>query len=188
MASEVDVANDALTFIGASRITSLSDEQTEAKVMNQLYQRTVDAVLRSYPWKCARRQAELAQSATPPVYGWDHAYQLPVDPVCLRILDVKDADTQDKWDRYGDFVYTNLNSCKITFIGRIDASAFDSLLRDAVAARLAAEIAYPLVGSTTLQAQMTNIYVGKIDEAREASSIEGSTSTLIANHLETLRK
>lgn len=188
MASEVDVANDALTFIGASRITALSDEQTEAKVMTQLYQRTVDAVLRSYPWKCAKFQTELAKSATAPVYQWDNAFRLPVDPVCLRVLDVKDADTDDKWDRYGEFIYTDLENCKITYIGRIDASAFDPLLRDAVASRLAAECAYTLVGSTTLQAAMTNIYIAKIDEAREASAIEGSSPKFISNFLETARK
>ncbi len=188
MASEVDVANDALTFLGASRITSLADEQTEAKVMTQLYDRTVDAVLRGYPWKCAKFQAELARSATAPVYAWDYSYRLPVDPFCLRVLHVKDADADDKWDRYGDYIYTDLAACKITYIGRIDASVFDSLLRDAVAARLAAEAAYPLVGSTTLQAAMTNIYAAKLEEAKEASAIEGSSTIFVSNYLETARK
>ena len=188
MASSVDVANDALTFLGATRITSLTDDSNEAKVMNQLYQRTVDAVLRSYPWKVARVQAELAQSATAPEYGWDYSYRLPTDPLCLRVVDVKDADTEDKWDRYGDFIYTDLAICKITYIGRIDASKFDSLIRDAVAARLAADSAYPLVGSNTLMQQMYELYILRIGDAYEASAIEGSSTVLQSQRLELLRK
>lgn len=181
MASEVDVCNDALTFIGATRITSLTDDLNEAGVMNQLYQRTVDAVLRSYIWKCAKSQAELAQSATAPTYGYDYAFRLPTDPLCLRVIDVKDGDVTYKWDRFGEFIHTDLSTCKITFIGRIDASAFDPLLRDAVASRLAADAAYPLVGSTSLSQYMYQLHVNKIEEAKMAAVIEGSSSVLVSS-------
>nr|ANO58163.1 putative tail tubular protein [uncultured Gammaproteobacteria bacterium] len=188
MASEVDVCNDALTFIGATRITSLTDDLTEAGVMNQLYQRTVDAVLRAYPWKCAKMQASLAQSATAPTWDWDYAYRLPTDPLCLRVLDVKDADADDKWDRYGDFIYTDLTACSIVYIGRIDASVFDPILRDAIAAKLAADSAYPLVGSSSLVQMMYQTYQQKLEEAKEAGIAEGSSQVLVSNKLENIRK
>jgi len=44
------------------------------------------------------------------------------------------------------------------------------------------------VGSTTLQAAMTNIYVAKLEEAKEASAIEGSSTIFVSNYLETARK
>ena len=188
MASEVDVANDALTFLGASRITSLTQDQTEAKVMNQLYQRSVDAVLRAYPWKCAKAQQSLPRSATAPVYGWDYSYQLPTAPICLRVLDVENADRDDKWDRYGDFLYTDLDTCKITFISRIDAASFDPLLRDAVAARLAADSAYALIGSNGMMQQMYELYMLRGDDAREASQIEGSSPVFVSQKFEQVRK
>jgi len=181
MASEVDVCNDALTFIGATRITSLTDDLNEAGVMNQLYQRTVDMVLRSYIWKCAKFQAELAQSATDPTYGFDNAFRLPTDPLCLRVLDIKDADVTYKWDRFGEFIHTDLATCKISFIGRIDASAFDPMLRDAIAAKLAADAAYPLVGSTTLSQYMYTMFQQKVEQAKVASIIEGSSSVLLSS-------
>ena len=188
MASAVDVANDALTFIGATRIVSLEDDLTEAGVMNQLYQRTVDAVLRSYPWKCAKMQATLAASATAPVWEWDKAYRLPPDPLCLRVISVKDADTDDKWERYGNFIYTDLTACSIDYIGRIDASAFDPVLRDAISAKLASDAAYPLVGSSSLVQMMYQTYIEKINQAMEASVIEGSSPVLVSNRMERIRK
>ena len=61
-------------------------------------------------------------------------------------------------------------------------------MRDAVAARLAADAAYPLVGANTLMQQMYELFIVRIGDADEASAIEGSSTILQSQRLELLRK
>jgi len=64
---------------------------------------------------------------------------------------------------------------KVKYIARVlDANEYDSLLIETIAARLASEIAYPLVNSTSLQAQLFNIYEHKISTAQFVDATEGT--------------
>ena len=53
-----------------------------------------------------------------------------------------------------------------------DPAQFDALLVDALAARLAADIAYSLVGSQQAQAQAWDVYRAKLAEARQIDAQE----------------
>lgn len=176
-ASDVDIANDALTLLGAGRITSFEEEGTQAKVMLQMYQPAVDAVLQSHPWNSALVQAELPQlSSVTPVYGYDYAYQLPVDPVCLRVLEVYDNSKHSlrstSWKKVGTKIYTDRESVMITYVARVNAADIDPLLRAAIAGYLAYSAAYTLVQSNTVQGQMFQIYQQRLQEARTVNRLE----------------
>lgn len=191
-ASDVDIANDALTLLGAGRVTNLSEESTQAKVMLQMYQPSVDAVLQSYPWNSALKQAELPQLAShTPEYGYTYAYQLPVDPVCLRVLEVynpsRHSNRDVEWKKFGDKIYSDLESVKITYIARITSSEFDPLLRQAIGAYLAYTAAYAIVQSNTVQGQMYQIYQQRLAEARAASRLESVGHRTYATQLDDVR-
>lgn len=192
MASAVDVCNDALTLLGDDRIISLTDDTTQARVMNQLYQPTVDAVLRSYPWRCAIAQAQLARlSSTTPLYGFSYAYQLPTDPKALRVLEVYNSSNvsqrDHQWAKFGDKIYSDLETVYITYVAQIVANGFDPLLRQAVAARLAADAAWPLTQNSTLVGNMNQLYAAKLNEARTVDRLEGQGQMLHAHQFESVR-
>ena len=81
-----------------------------------------------------------------------------------------------------------MTACSIDYIGRIDASDFDPVLRDAISAKLASDAASPLVGSSSLVQMMYQTNIEKINQAMEASVIEGSSPVLVSNRMERIRK
>lgn len=105
MASEVDIANQALGTINArATIVSFDERSSEARAVRLYYNDTRDALLRAAPWNCARREAYLtlfkALPGTPenPTAGsptwlpsyppppWLYSYYLPDDCVKMRYV------------------------------------------------------------------------------------------------------
>lgn len=85
--SEADIANFALTRLGAGRIFSLSDTSEQAIVMNLFYEHTRQACL-SYSWQFARRRASLAELTETPAFEYTHQYALPSDFLRLYQVDI----------------------------------------------------------------------------------------------------
>ena len=67
MASNVQIANSALTKLGAARIMSLSDNKKEAREINAIFELRRDHLLRSHNWSFAMERTTLpALDDTPP--------------------------------------------------------------------------------------------------------------------------
>ena len=65
------------------------------------------------------------------------------------------------------------------YVGRItDPNQYDTLLIETIAAALAADIAYPLVGSNTLAQQFRIVYEEKLKEARFVDATEGTPASI----------
>jgi hypothetical protein len=60
---DYDIANLALTRLGATPITSLDDGSRNATVINGIYSMLRDEVLRAHPWKFATRRVTLGEHA-----------------------------------------------------------------------------------------------------------------------------
>lgn len=100
MASSVDIANSALTKLGAKRIMALTDNQKEAREISAIFELRRDALLRSYNWSFAMKRVALSALSDAPAWGYALQYQLPVD--CLRVVQVG-----DQWDAPGIADYIN---------------------------------------------------------------------------------
>src|SRR3990172_2291631 len=149
MASDVEIVNQALTYLGDDLITALTDDSTRARAASVLFGPTRDAVLRSHPWNCAVTRQSLPALAAAPDFGWDYQFTLPTNPYCLRVLAINDdedwADPGDTHKIEGRRVLSNDATCNLRYIGRItDPNEYDALLYQAFAARLAAALCYAL--------------------------------------------
>ena len=172
MASEVDIANSALNMIGASNITSLTEDSVAARIMNQRYEFVRDAVFRSHPWNCLVRRASLAQNSTAPTWGYTFAYNLPTDPFCLRVLRLEKLDLDYKVE--GRTIVSNEQTMKIKYVARVtDPNEYDTLLSETISARLAADTCYSITNSNSLVASMYSLYEAKLKEARFVDATEG---------------
>ena len=186
--SKLSIINDALTMLGANRITSLTDGSTESAVMNQIFDGVQDAVIRAYPWNCLTHRRQLVASTTTPAFGFDHAYPLPTDPYCVRVLEMNETTNLDVWKVEGRSLLTDADACKIRFIGRPDSlGEIDGLLAQAIAARLAADAAYTLVQSNTVAQLMFQLYQGKLAEAQSIDQIESSRDHFVSTRFEEVR-
>jgi len=173
MSSEVDIANRALTKIGAEPITSFDDGTKRSNLCRDYYPSTRDAVLRAYPWNCAIERQELALDGTAPVFGYAYKYQLPVDPYCLRVLEV---ENDPEFRIEGRYLHTDEGTVKIKYISRItNPGLFDSLLKEAIEARLSSELSIPVGSGGGADAlKIWSLYEAKLREARTMDGMEGN--------------
>lgn len=194
MASTVDIANYALNIIGASNISDFGENSKAARLVNQRYEGVRDAVFRSHPWNCLIQRSELAQETDAPTFGYAYQYSLPTDPFCLRVLEFSNGSLSYPQDNMtsntggpvfvieGRKLLTDEGTARIKYIGRVtDPQQYDALLTEALAARLASEIAYALTGSTSVSQLADALYRDKLREARFVDGTEGAPQKLEAS-------
>lgn len=173
--SVIEICNNALLDLGEDVIMSLGDESKAAGICNHRWPAVRDAVLRAHPWNCAMAQAELAAGAAAPLWRWEYKYTLPAD--FLRIVQIvgQDGTQIEDWEIQGGIILCNEAApIFISYVRReSDPKKFDSLLDETLAARLAATLAYPLSGSTSLAQSYWDIYQKKLAEARGVDAREG---------------
>tara|TARA_R110000787_G_scaffold212900_2_gene322477 strand:- start:29 stop:622 length:594 start_codon:yes stop_codon:yes gene_type:complete len=179
MSSEVQVCNLALTKIGESQIISLAENSKAARLCSLHYAPTRDAVLRSHIWNFAIKRVELALSTTTPAYDYSYQFAIPVDS--LRILETNLSNTAE-WKIENGFLLADSDAVKVRYLSRVtDPTVFDSLFTEALASRLAAELAVPLTDSITLSKLMIDLYASKIAEARTMDAVEGTPDNIEAD-------
>lgn len=110
MATDISICSSALVLVGADEINSFADESREAKLCGILYDTTVKNLLQEHPWRFSLTQASLAQTEATPLYGFQYAYQLPVD--CLRVLSM---ERSWPYQVYEDKLYANIPLVAITY-------------------------------------------------------------------------
>jgi hypothetical protein len=202
MTSETSIANLALTRLGHSTITSLSQGTKAADLCTLHYPVCRDALLRAHPWNFSIRRATLAQSSTTPNHEFTYYHVLPID--YLKVIRTDwEADFTNSTAVYGfpgmngygseiapyrienvsgvgKCIAANESVVKIEYIAKIeDPELFDALFIDLLAQRLAAEIAMPLTDTQTVAKSMWEIYQTKLAEARTTDAQEGTPREVV---------
>lgn len=114
MASAVDIANTALSHLGADAVVvqlSPPDGSAEAGHCARFLPIARQAAIASHAWSFARKRVALAE-LTNDSTQWAYKYQVPAD--CLRPRKILAADELDvperdsaPFDREGDAIYTD---------------------------------------------------------------------------------
>jgi hypothetical protein len=179
--TKIGIANSALIKIGAERISSISETNKRAQFCNEQIEKLKREVLRAHPWNFATLRAELAQTDAPE-WGYDYAYELPAD--CLRVLKaVVDSELDEiEYKIEGATIVTDEPILRIKYIYDVtDYSLMDDAFAETLACRLAADLAYPIAGSNTLQATMMAAYEAQLKPARSYDGQEGSAEQVTAS-------
>ena len=190
MGSKVDLANEALLLLGANTITSFTDNDSNAVLVNRFYEGERDALLRSHRWNCAVTTVNLASLVETPIIDWKYKFTLPTDPYCLRVLDVRTVtgDIKLDFEIQGREILTEETTVDITYIKRLeDATQFDALLYQALVFRMAWKLAYPIARSTTVIQQMAQLYDAVVRDARTIDSQEGTPEIIETDTLTDVR-
>ena len=172
MASKVSISNDALIRVGADTIISLTEDTEQARVYNQVFDDAYDALLQSHNWNFAVERAQISQSATDPLFGYDHKYLLPTNPYCLKVLKI---DTDFEYRIEGRYLFTDAAPVYIEYIARVaDFNRLSPLFRQALSIYIASQIAYTLTGSTSLKATLVQEFTQMYKLARFEDAKEGT--------------
>ena len=170
MASVVSICNSALNQLGAASITALTDNSKNARLCNERYETVRDAVFRAHPWNSLIKRQQLAQDTATPAYGFSYQFTLPSDSLRVLVIDAYNSDYKVE----GRKILCNEKSIKISYISQVtDPNEMDVLLRETIAAGIAADIAYAITANLQVSKLMQEKYQYKLSEARHADASEG---------------
>lgn len=183
MSSVIQIANRALTKLGAARITSLSDDIKAARDVQSCFDDLRDDELRARRWQFSIRRTSLAALTTAPDHGWNFQYQLPAD--CLKIDMVNDRFPSGvltdyigaemlEWAVENNCVLTNLAApLKLRYLARVtDPAQWDPSFREVLACRIAAELAESLTQSNQKRELAWQEYQMAVRKALRSNAIE----------------
>lgn len=189
MTTEVSICNQALGWLGEGFITSLDDDSKAAELCKLNYPELRNAVLEAANWTFASKRFELPKTDPPPPYGYANRYRLPSE--VLRVIEVNKIDYYDPtrdWQKEGDSIVTNDNECRTRCIVQItDPTLFSPLFVQALAQRLAADLAVPITQSRALQGDHWQLYTAKMREAKALDGMQGKSKRARSRYLENAR-
>lgn len=118
MPNLIDICNQALSQVGEGKIESLEDQTSLGRLCKLHAKDAVRRILEQGTWRCARVQADCAKISTNPPFGWDFAYQLPVD--YLRLVTFNEIEMEDMreelFEVHGQTILTDEGAAKIVYV------------------------------------------------------------------------
>ena len=182
MASVVDICNSALNLLGASTITQLTEDSKNARLCNQRYEPIRDRMVRSHAWNCLTKRVQLAEDSSAPVVEFSNQFTLPSD--CLRVLKIHNGTTDSiasalDYAVEGRKIKTDEGTVFLVYIAKItDPNEYDTYLVEALAAALAADLAYAITNNATLAKNYEATAEERLREARFIDATENSLGTV----------
>lgn len=183
--TQVSICNMALGEVAEQTITTLQDESTPARLCLQFFAQSVREALAEGLWKCARTRAVLTELSNAPLFGWSHAYQLPVD--YIRTFTFNDTtceeQLQELFEIQGNTLLTEETTVNLVYIRdlsreELDVNLMPPLLTKAVYLNLASKLAWPLQQSRTLKDKLEEDYMRAVMKAKMADSREDFRPTV----------
>lgn len=178
MASEIDICNSALVRLGANTISSFSDNSREADICDQIYERVRNSVLTNHPWNFAIKRASLPKLSSTPEWGFDNEHQLPAD--CLRVLNTNDPRRDFRIE--GKKILSNVDPFDIRYIFTETLTGnYSAQFREVLEKKLALELSFSIVQSTTMQQTLQQEYQVALADARSFDAQEGAPEEAIVD-------
>jgi hypothetical protein len=191
-ASEVTICNLAVSWLAGNLIISLDDDNNEAKLCKANYDLSRDSVLEAMAWTFATRRFRLSPEADVPAWGYSRQFTLP--PEVITALEVtsnpsKVNGTNDlDWRREENRIVCNQDVVYLKAIVRIiDPARFTPNFVQALAARIAMEIAVPLTESKELLAAMERKYLAYLYTASATDGLQGKSDLIDSQALTGVR-
>ena len=188
-ASNVAIANLALTKLGDLRILNLTDNTKPAREVNAVFDMARDYLQRRFSWRYCIKRANLAADTSTPLWDWSYQYPIPSD--CLRILQVgqwyPSPDLSDlistggqEYVLEGKYILSNqAGPLKLRYLSRVtDPVQFDTAFDMAFSAYLAYLVAEPLTASAEQKQMAYQDYRNAVKDAVIANAIENPPESL----------
>ena len=195
MATEVEIANIALSWLGQNVINSLNDNQNEAKIMKANYKTSRDKLLSDHAWTFATRRETLAPVADLPAFGGQSKFLIPSDVLRVqRVYRATNTSQGDQfqnanWVREGQYIIANESTVWCHFIFRnTNSDQYSPGFVHALAARLAADTAMVFTENRVLFEQMEALADQKLGDALYSEGSQGRTEVIRSTRLTGARK
>lgn len=190
MTTDIDICNLALSKLDVYPITSFVQGTKESRSCSAQYLNSLKSVLEDHPWSFAYKALALTL-ATPVVdyLQWEYAYNYPTDCIAIRRInngqsssiyyDEEDEDKipeieydiMAKADLASKVIVTNKEDAILEYTAYVIApEMFTSLFIEALAYKLAGDLAITIRGDSKLQSNMYGLYQQSINKAKLSDS------------------
>lgn len=189
MTERVDIANQALLWLGEDVITGFEDDSVRANIMLVNYIPARDATLEAHEWSFAIERFIPGKLEAKPEFGGLNAFSVP--PEILRVLTVDQEHStpvisnkigsyeQLDWVLEGGHILCKEEVIYCRGIRRIEQEGkFSPLFVHALAAKLASLTALALTASAEIQGNMFALYDRFIHEAKSRDGLQGRTKRI----------
>lgn len=180
MVAVADVVNVALRRIGSSRITSITGDEPEAVIPNDLFSEVLDDLLRQHAWNFATKRQKLAQLVEVPTFEFDNAYTMPPDWIRTVSIHPNDAGAGTMFYREEQIddkrvILTNVDDVYMRYVARVeDPNLWPADFRNAMSMTLARDLAIPLGNSNTMHTNFNELSRSAIARARSSDAMGSS--------------
>lgn len=165
----ISIMNIALVLLGQREGTAPSEQTKSMQFANGRYESIRDIVLTQGRWNCATTRAVLAVSSTAPLFGFSRQYPLPNDFMRFIGFEEGSFEIPYKIEALSDgsggstrMLLTDEMEANIKYVFRLtEVAKMDELLKYAIGARLAQEIALAVKGDL----QQSGYFKSLSDEA-----------------------
>lgn len=183
--NEVTISNSALLKVGAQEISSFDDDTRSSNICAALFYVLRDEVQRAAPWRFCLQQIQLQiPSASKPLFNYQAAYDIPDN-----VLRPWQVDTNPWTEMNGQVFCDKTDGINVLAIVRNEnPQSWDAQFAEALAWRLAMEIALGLVQSVPLKQEMEKGYDKAIALSRSTNAVVGTSQALVINFWAEARK
>jgi hypothetical protein len=159
--SRTDIANQALTRIGERVIMDLDDASSiTARKCKVIFEQSVRELGASHSWNGLKARIALAEITTPPPFGWEKQFQLPVN--YLRLVKLNGNDCRRVSDLYeieGTKLLTDEDTADIEYIAYTEDTAnFHALFTKALVTLLASNLAVSLRQDEAMGSNLKQVF------------------------------
>lgn len=147
MATDIDIASNALILIGEAPISSFTEPGAGATAAANLYDDTYRRVLSMHPWTFALKEQVLSQLSQGPdeLVNLTFAYQIPADHIrTWRIM------PHSYYEAVGDFIYSNQNRLLMRYVFKVAETELPAHFIKTLEYSLASDFARLVTESTAL--------------------------------------
>jgi hypothetical protein len=161
------VCNYALSRIGVGTIADLSEGSAAAAECNMFLPKAVRHLLAEYDWNFAKKRIRLARLVEKPLFGWENAFQPPVDMERLVGVYSEGESAGVAYAMEGGKLLSDADKIEIVYIRRpVTADELPFHFADALAAYLASLLAPVLTGSEQMIAMTISAGAEQIEKAK----------------------
>lgn len=171
--SKVSICNIGLIALGEPPITSLDDNRKAAIYCKARYDQVRRQILRAGFWNFARKQSQLAEVTSAPLFDWSNGFELPADFVRLYRMQ---KNPQSAYEIQGQLLLSNETApLNIVYIyDHEDPTKFDPIFVAALGYAMGVELAMPITQSKSKRDDCKSAVEGHLGMARFAGAQEAS--------------
>ena len=156
--TKVEICNKSLTLLGASPITSLSDDTANARALNRIYDSSLRSILSECRWSFATKR-RLLSSVTDTLEWYDSGetvvYARPADTI--RIFGTNDDSAT--WREEGDYIISDTTGLGVRYTYFLDdPSKYPAAFVEAFVDKLSSDIAFTILNSQPKAESMLQKY------------------------------